>query len=206
MTKLTYTLAALAATTLATNAATIASTGFEVGEGFPTAVTGGFNVTTADGAVWTAGGAGNYAGAWAGQALTGTQSAVIGNVSTSGQYITVDPNGSAGVGTIVFNWERFTTTTTPLIVQWTTDALDGGEVWTDASTIDISGAPGGGWTNETININQTGDVKVRLFLSGGVNTGGASFDDIVVTDAVPEPSAAALLGLGGFALILRRRK
>jgi hypothetical protein len=34
---------------------------------------------------------------------------------------------------------------------------------------------------------------------------GASFDDVVVS-AVPEPSTTALIGLGGLALILRRRK
>ncbi|MFC4993329.1 GntR family transcriptional regulator [Rubritalea tangerina] len=66
-----------------------------------------------------------------------------------------------------------------------------------------------GWTNESVAIKQTGDEKVRLLLnSGATNTGGASFDDIIVNDfvAVPEPSTTALLGLGGLALILRRRK
>ncbi|QQL44888.1 PEP-CTERM sorting domain-containing protein [Sulfuriroseicoccus oceanibius] len=207
------TLAALVATTLGASAATIiASTSFETSDGFPNnTVTGGFNVVTSDGATWTAGGAtGNYAGAWAGQALTGTQSAVIGNVSTTDQFITVDAAGADGVGSITFSWERFTTTSTPLQVQWTTDTIDGNELWNTVSTIDLTGPSpsngGGGWTTETIAINQTGDVKVRLFLSSGAtNTGGASFDDISVT-AVPEPSSAALFGLGGLALVLRRRR
>ena len=204
--KFYHTLAALAVSTITSQAALIASTGFEVSEGFPNgAVTGGFNVTTADGAVWTAGGAGNYAGAWAGQALAGTQSAVIGNVNTDAQFITVDPSGADGVSTISFSWERFTTTTTALLVQHTTDVLDGGEVWATAETIVVAGAPGGGWEAETVSINQAGDVKVRFFLDGGVDSGGVSFDSVTV-QSVPEPSAAALLGLGGLALILRRRK
>ncbi|MGB0992820.1 MAG: PEP-CTERM sorting domain-containing protein [Akkermansiaceae bacterium] len=204
--KLYHTVAALAISTITSQAALIASTGFEVSEGFPNnTVAGGFNVTTADGANWTAGGAGNYAGAWTGQALSGTQAAVIGNVSTNAQFITVDPSGSDGVATISFSWERFTTTTTNLIVQYTTDALDGGESWTNAETIDMSGAPGGGWTAETVNINQSGDVKLRFFLDGAVGSGGSSFDDVTV-NSIPEPSSTALLGLGGLALILRRRK
>ncbi|SHJ69731.1 PEP-CTERM protein-sorting domain-containing protein [Rubritalea squalenifaciens DSM 18772] len=205
--KLTLTLAALAASCLTSHAAIIATTSFETGEGFPTAVTGGFDVTTSDGARWIAGDAGNYAGAWGGQALTGTQSAVIGNVSTVDQYIAVDPSGSAGIGTIDFNWERFTTSSGNLLVQWTTDALNGSEAWNTVSTIDITGGPQGGWTSESIAINQTGDVKVRLFLESATS-GGASFDDVTVSDftAVPEPSSTALIGLGAITFILRRRR
>ncbi len=41
----------------------------------------------------------------------------------------------------------------------------------------------------------------------GGSTGSDSFNvDNIVVSAVPEPSSAALLGLGGLALILRRRK
>ena len=44
--------------------------------------------------------------------------------------------------------------------------------------------------------------------TGGNNVNRHAFlDDIVITgNVVPEPSTAALLGLGGLALILRRRK
>ena len=40
---------------------------------------------------------------------------------------------------------------------------------------------------------------------GGGNAQQVLLDDIVIT-GVPEPSTTALLGLGGLALILRRRK
>ncbi|WP_235203478.1 PEP-CTERM sorting domain-containing protein [Sulfuriroseicoccus oceanibius] len=48
-----------------------------------------------------------------------------------------------------------------------------------------------------------------LFSSGAQPFGGAydaSIKVVTTTQAVPEPSSAALLGLGGLALILRRRK
>lgn len=206
--KLKLTLAALAATALSANAAIIASTGFESAEdaGFTNNVNNNFSVTTG-GATWSVGGTGNYAGSWDGAALNGTQTAVIGNVSTAGHYMTIDATGATGVGAIEFNWERFTNTTSNLLVQWTTDALNGSETWTTAETVSgFAGSAGGGWTKTVTTINQTGDVKVRLLLETG--TGGASFDDFVVNDfvAVPEPSSTALLGLGGIALILRRRK
>lgn len=202
--KLINILAALAVTTLASNAATIATTSFESSEdaGFTNDVNNNYTVTTG-GATWSTGGTGNYAGSWTGQSLTGTQSSVIGNNPTLGHFITVDPTGSGGVGSIAFSWERFTTTTGDLTVQWTTDSLVGAPTWTDAATINIAGGAAGGWASELAIINQVGDVKVRLFLGNG--SGGVSIDDVSVT-AVPEPSSAALLGLGGLALILRRRK
>ena len=66
-------------------------------------------------------------------------------------------------------------------------------------------------------LNTTGGTEKQIFTAGdtgngdlfiGVetyNSGVRNFDNLTVT-AVPEPSAAALIGLGGIALILRRRK
>lgn len=57
----------------------------------------------------------------------------------------------------------------------------------------------------------TGDItgsSIVLRINATGNTGNVHFNDIQVTGdliAVPEPSSAALLGLGGLALILRRR-
>ena len=66
-------------------------------------------------------------------------------------------------------------------------------------------------------LNTTGGTEKQIFNAGATgngdlfigvetyNTGVRNFDNFTVT-AVPEPSAAALIGLGGIALILRRRK
>lgn len=72
------------------------------------------------------------------------------------------------------------------------------------------------------NIDGSGNAAIAQFLavfitSGGVETptfyahgagsvSGESFDQVYRTVPVPEPSSTALLGLGGIALILRRRK
>lgn len=49
------------------------------------------------------------------------------------------------------------------------------------------------------------NLMIRLRAEDIVNNAFGGWDSIVVT-AVPEPSSTALLGLGGLALILRRRK
>jgi hypothetical protein len=68
-------------------------------------------------------------------------------------------------------------------------------------------------------VTQSGETGVTLqslrFLTNGDGDGGIRIDELrVATDwdsavagiAVPEPSSAALIGLGGLAMILRRRK
>ena len=50
---------------------------------------------------------------------------------------------------------------------------------------------------------QTGVTSVQINMSGDTQYG---LDELEVYTAVPEPSSAALLGLGGFALIFRRRR
>jgi hypothetical protein len=56
----------------------------------------------------------------------------------------------------------------------------------------------------------TADAATQDFTNEGfqgANSTGAQLNALLVhTTAVPEPSSAALLGLGGLALILRRRK
>lgn len=48
--------------------------------------------------------------------------------------------------------------------------------------------------------------ELRNAPSGGISTSGEAAYISISVDAVPEPSTTALLGLGGLALILRRRK
>lgn len=53
----------------------------------------------------------------------------------------------------------------------------------------------------------TGVVRLRIGPDGPLNSGNFEGEiDNISVDAVPEPTTTALLGLGGLALILRRRK
>ena len=56
----------------------------------------------------------------------------------------------------------------------------------------------------TVVIDNSGTTTVML--GNNVATGNYVIGDRVLFNAVPEPSSAALLGLGGLALILRRRR
>ena len=43
-------------------------------------------------------------------------------------------------------------------------------------------------------------------INGGATLGSLSFDSFVAPAAIPEPTSTALLGLGGLAFVLRRRR
>lgn len=71
----------------------------------------------------------------------------------------------------------------------------------------------GGFDTDTFSEAITGasSVKFEFRLDNATGNGNIHFNDIqvngdIITAAVPEPSSTALLGLGGLALILRRRK
>lgn len=64
------------------------------------------------------------------------------------------------------------------------------------------------WSSHAFNFTATG-TSTTLTFTDDLQAGGASSDlllDGVSVTAVPEPSSSALLGIGGLALILRRRK
>ncbi|MDG1357589.1 MAG: PEP-CTERM sorting domain-containing protein, partial [Akkermansiaceae bacterium] len=52
----------------------------------------------------------------------------------------------------------------------------------------------------------TSDVNFGSIFISGSNQVTGSWDDLTLTQVIPEPSSAALLGLGGLALMLRRKR
>ena len=68
------------------------------------------------------------------------------------------------------------------------------------------------WTAGSVTLNEgtytfTDTAKIRFRSGGFANSTHGYLDNITITaGVVPEPSSTALLGLGGLALILRRRK
>jgi len=76
------------------------------------------------------------------------------------------------------------------------------DITTDGSSIDFTFTDSA-FTNLT-------DIEFRIYVDDRFsNTGGGSatfVDNIVVTSAIPEPSASMLLGLGGLALLSRRKR
>ena len=56
--------------------------------------------------------------------------------------------------------------------------------------------------NSVASITVSGQTDLQFSLQGS----GTGISGVVVSEVVPEPSSAALLGLGGLALIMRRRK
>jgi hypothetical protein len=97
---------------------------------------------------------------------------------------------------------------------WTIDVQPVGGSYATLATVDYDGTTNGGATKVTLSgLNATGIEAIRFTanqVNGGAN--GGQFTprelDVFGTDtvAVPEPSAVALLGLGGLALLRRRRR
>lgn len=93
-----------------------------------------------------------------------------------------------------------------------TGAQHGADVWTGGNMGGMINALGPALDSTTSsrgssNANNTGRVWNRF--TGGntdLNSVYALSEEFTVTDVVPEPTTTALLGLGGLALIFRRRK
>lgn len=97
------------------------------------------------------------------------------------------------------------------VLYW---SLDGG-AFTELTSLSLSTGfnTRSDWTQATFDLSGeasiTSAVTFRVVMSDGSNSTQKSliFDEVDVQGvAVPEPSSAALLGLSGLALILRRRK
>ena len=88
-----------------------------------------------------------------------------------------------------------------------TDFVAGTGFSSSPNSVTLSGLTG--LTNTSVTFTWTVNYGVTSDFSGGGNHSSrhAFLDDIVITGSVvPEPTTTALLGLGGLALILRRRK
>lgn len=133
----------------------------------------------------------------AGRISAASESLILGFVSGS----TTLGAGATEIGT--FSFKGFNQ------VTFSSFDVDGGE--DDIATIQFGSGP---VTNLTSSSNSfgadAGDVTIG-YLSGDATNDGFKLDTFrarveVDSAAVPEPSSVALLGLGGLALILRRRK
>ena len=207
--KMKYTIAALAATTLAANAATVAT-----GNG---AITGENS---------------NQAGPMWGQSFTFTDAASF--VYMQEMSFQASSSGSNAPGEFLHIYSSFTGTATPTAsglvavstgnnfgatvsaldtLTWTFDGTvleqlsTGVEYWAVSSSSATEG------TGNFVSFAYELDVAAG-YTGGGATQAGAinvsawdaDFAATADTVAVPEPSSTAFLGLGGLALILRRRK
>ena len=76
-------------------------------------------------------------------------------------------------------------------------AFDGGSGFTWLNTT-------GGTEREDFTVGDTGNGALYVGVETFNNTGTRNFDNLTLS--VPEPSSTALLGLGGLALVLRRKR
>ena len=101
--------------------------------------------------------------------------------------LTIDPTAFGGAGSASLTFAQYTaeSTTAAAVSAFTDEQLD------------LNGAGNA--------LSGSSHATLRLHNADSA-TSVARLDNLLITQAVPEPSSAALLGLGGLALILRRRK
>ena len=133
---------------------------------------------------------------------------IAGGSWTAAFTLSIDIGKTLNLDSIDFVSQVATTTTNGRWLVFGSSQDSGEVVWNvqpegrentaTSSTIDLTGSQ---------YQNLTGDVTF-YWAAGGPGSGDIEFDNIVVngTVAVTEAASAALLGLGGLALILRRRK
>jgi hypothetical protein len=138
------------------------------------------------------------AGAGAATPATATGTWTFTNLA-AGQYdvaTTFRENGASNVRHTVNGAEFF-------VDQSTQPAANAGPSFTD----DYNGGRSGVFnfiTIDSVTVAEGGSITVTLDNSNTAST--IAMDTVGITAAIPEPTTTALLGLGGLALILRRRK
>jgi hypothetical protein len=175
--------------------------GFETGDTtgwtyFPTA-TSTFGVVTPGASSTYAGGVDNT---FLASSAVIKQNAVGAGVVAVGQTLTIsfDFLELSGVGGVVFA-ELFTLDSGGGVTS--SQILGGAPLFGTSSFTPRSFTP-------TLTANVDGGVTLQFAVSTGAATGSfvnAQFDNVSMT-VIPEPASAALLGLGGLALIARRRR
>ena len=97
--------------------------------------------------------------------------------TTAGQFVTCDPAGAAGVGSVDFYFTRSGGAGPPAFnVEWTAGPTTGS--WNVADAAIVGGS--GGFEFRSVQINQPGDIKIRwIHVSGG---GHHTLDDVAITE------------------------
>ena len=211
MMKLKYTILALAVTSLAANAATVKieygnvndSSGGSAGNMWgqsaktpagPPVYLNNFSYKAANNGTRTTGTVYLHAYTTFSIGTNGVIDSISGFTATSTSTIDLDTIGSYGTMTWNFSGaDAFAAETEYYFLMSTQNTADTSSMVDAAFALDIPGSYNGG----------------EAFAKNSSNTSGwdqhfeANFNTV---SSVPEPSSTALLGLGGLALILRRRK
>ena len=169
---------------------------------------------TAASVTWSAQGG----GVWGDNTATTDANAGVGDAMLRRGYI--DDNGGDAFSSVTFSVSGIAYATYDVVVYYSSG--DGTNPQLQATNIngtEMSPDPAAGANNQygtNPNWDATNTVTFSS-LSGAsfsgftvdrntVGTGRASIAGLQIVEIIPEPSSAALLGLGGLALILRRRK
>ncbi|NWK57130.1 PEP-CTERM sorting domain-containing protein [Verrucomicrobiaceae bacterium N1E253] len=140
-----------------------------------------------------------------------------------GFMVTVDAGSAINATALTFDWGIGNNdgTVTGAILGWRAFAsVDGGaftSVGTSEVTTDVVTKTWLGQTSANLDLaglattGDGGNIEIRIQQWTSSSSGGLhnSYQNLTIhgdIQAVPEPSSAALLGLGGLALIMRRRK
>jgi hypothetical protein len=121
----------------------------------------------------------------------------FGNVGAPAAQIALFPNqtGTVQAGAQAWKWHRYEIVKVGNSIKWRVDGLLIATV--DGSTFSLGG--GNIMLNHS-DINATSSTDANDFLICTI------FDNVVVTSSVPEPTTLAVLGVGAFALLRRKRK